>query len=580
MAAEVDGGTGTHPADADADIDATIESESDSGHVPDDKPDRERRGDRLAVAIGAVAGAMLVGVLAGPRLGADPLWLDEAYSLGVTNQFAYGVKRSGGTMFLYYCLLWAWSQVSESPAWLRLLSTMLAMAVMVPLAAIGRVVGGRRVAVAAPLLLAGAYMFQAAALEARAYTFEILAVSICWLLLIGAVTAGVDTPQSKRWWVALTLIAPWGVFIHGLFVLFLAAMVLAALLSPKPRACVTQMLPLLGATGVMLGLLTWLGVANVGDWVQGTRFRYVKFTMYQYLGGYVWVRAVSVAALVGLIAWVVADRRRLGHVPSTSDASPDTDAQVAADAPGGTGAQEKALEDVEQARLDNWLTTVPLVWFLAPPILLLLISIIRPEFVDRYFVAVAPAAALTVAVAVCRAIDWLTPRVNLNARTSAAAAAAVCLVLVVGWSAAGQENLDNRTVSHWDDIATMVADHARPGDGLLLYGDLSRPPFEAAWSRVPHDVVPELANVSRQLGEVKRFDFYYPGDANAHRKLLDYDRIWAVNVGRSELPAAFYELKGPLPHDFHLADSWNFADRRAPIIVRLYVRNGTDTGNG
>lgn len=553
MAAEIVDGDGTRPAGA------VIEAESDSAVASGENDEGGRRGDRLAVAIGAVAGAVLVGVLAIPRLGADSLWLDEAYSLGVTNQFAYGVKRSGGTMVLYYALLWAWSQISESPAWLRLLSTLFAMGTMVPLALIGRRIGGRRVAVMAPLLLAGAYLFQAAAIEARTYTLEILAVTVCWYLLIRAVEADTDTPEAKRWWVALTLIAPWGVFMHGLFVLFLAAMVLAVLLGPKPRAGLNRMLPLLGATGVLLGLLALLGVAAVGDWVEGTRFRYVKFTMYQYLGGYVWVRTVSVLAFIGLIAWVVTRRHRW------SRATPATDAD----------AEPVARSDGDRVRLDTWLATVPLLWFLAPPILLIVISFVRPEFVDRYFVAVAPAAALTVALGLAKAVDWIAHRLNLKLRAAGGLFMVAGLVLTAGWSAAGQENLDNRTVAHWDDIAALVADNVRPGDAILLYGDLSRPPFEAAWARVPHEVVPHVLNTPRQLGQVQRFDVYYPGDAAAHRRVLDHDRVWAVNVGRSELPAAFYELKGPLPHDYHVAEEWHFPGRRAAIIIRLYERNGT-----
>lgn len=523
--------------------------------IPDDRTAGEHRRDRIAVAGGALAGAVLVAVLAIPRLGDEPLWLDEAYSLGVTNQFAYGVKESGGTMLLYYALLWAWAQISEAPAWLRALSTVFAMAAMVPVAAIGRRIGGRGVAVAAPILLAGGYMFQAAALETRAYALEIFVISTCWYLLIRAVEAGVDTPGAKRWWVALTLLAPWGVFIHGLFVLFLAAMVLMVLLGPKPRAGLQRMLPLLGATGVLLALLFWLGISKVGDWVEATEFDYMKFTFYQYLGGWPWVRIVTVAAFVGLAVWVVRERRRLGT-------------------PGGAG-EGRGEPATARERLAVWTTTVPLVWMIVPPVLLLLISLVRPQFIDRYFVAVTPAVALTVALALVRLARWVAARVRFDARAVGAMATVAVLVVALGWSTAGQENLDNRTTAEWDDLAAMIAENVEPGDGLLLYGDLSRPPFEAAWARVPHDVAPVLANVDRQLGEVKRFDHYYPGVEAAHQRLRDFDRIWAVNVGHGELPAAFYELHGPLPSEYRVAETWKFVEPRAPIVVRLYVRNGT-----
>ncbi len=537
-------------------------------------PVAERRADRLAVGLGALGGAALVAALAIPRLGRDPLWLDEAYSLGVTNQFAYGVSESGGTMVAYYALLWLWSQISDAPAWLRALSMVFAMATMWPLAALGRRLAGRGVALLAPLLLAGGYMFQSATLEARTYTLEIFTVTLCWYLLVRAVEAGTDTEAAKPWWVALTLIAPWGVFMHGLFVIFLAAMVLAALLSPKPRAALARMVPLLGATAVlMLGLL-WLGVARVGDWVKPTKFVYVKFTMYQYLGGYLWVRLVTLAALIGLVVALVRGYRRVGFRLTEPSENADGDG-VSGD--GGAPAPDEPAdvgepEARDAALLHNWRLLVPVLWFLVPPVALLVISLVRPEFVDRYFVAIAPAVALIVAWGLVRAVEWLTSRTSLPAWAGVGALVVAGGVVTAGWSVAGQENLNNRTVAHWDDIAELVAAKARPGDGLLLYGDLSRPPFEAAWSRIDHDVVPTLVNAYRPLGEVKRYDRTVPGDEAAYERVLRHDRVFAINVGQGELPAAFYELHGPLPEQYEIAEVWEFADRRAPIIIRLYVK--------
>ncbi len=515
----------------------------DSGPSADDEA--TSRGDRVAVAVGAVAGAVLVAILVRPHLGATPLWLDEAYSLGVTNQFVEGVRGSGGTMVAYYVLLWGWTLFGDSPGWLRLLSLIGAMAAMVPLAAIGRLIGGWRLAVLAPVLVAGAPQFLNAALEARSYTFEIVVLLACWYVVIRLVQVGPDTARGRRFAILAAVLAPLGVAFHGLFVLFVAAMLVAVALGPCPRRALRSLVPMMITTAVVTGVLALIGLTDVGNWIEPTTGEYLGRTVDAYLGGTGVVRAISALTMSGLAVGVVVGTRRARGDESSGPA----------------------------ARMRRWLATVPLVWVVVPPVLLLVVSLVSPRFVDRYIVGVAPGIALAVGLGIVRGVDAVCRRVGAGPVVRNVGTLALGVLLVAGWVSVGRSAVASRPPARWDALAAEIDMRARPGDGLLLYGDLSRPPFEAAWSRTERAVVPEVLNMDRPLGEVHRYDDPLPLDDTVTQRILDHERIWTVSIEDSELASAVYELSGPLPERFHLVDSWDHRVFRGEATVRLYERD-------
>ena len=71
------------------------------------------------------------------QLGRRPLWIDEAISLGATNQLWRAIEGTGGTMALYYVLLDGWTAlVGTSPVELRALSLLLVLAALVAASAV------------------------------------------------------------------------------------------------------------------------------------------------------------------------------------------------------------------------------------------------------------------------------------------------------------------------------------------------------------------------------------------------------------------------------------------------------------
>ncbi len=500
-----------------------------------------RWGNHRATLAGSLVGVAVLGVLAVPRLGATPLWLDEAYTLGVVNQFAYGVKSTGGTMVAYYAPLWVWAHVSESTVWLRTLSLVFAAAVMPVVALIGKRVGGTRLAVLAPPLLAASFMFQTLAVQLRAYSLEILILSVSFYALIRAVQQGTDTPGAHRWWVLLTLVAPWGVFAHGLFPIHLAAIGVAALLSPKPRQAVVRLLPMLGASAVMVALLFWLGISSVGAWVQPTTLEGLKYVTFRYLGLDHVLQAVSIGATV-IVVWAAVQARR------------------------------RTRRGTDEERSAAWVLCLPFIWAVVPSVSLLATSVVRPEFVDRYLAGIAPGVALLIGLGLCRGFDWLATRTKGGQRVATGGVGVAGVIIVLGFALVGVHQVRREPHSNWDQVASVVARKARSGDGMLLYSDLSRPTFERQWSLLPHGAVPRLVNQPRQLGAVKRVDRLDPLDYSHRRRLLAFRRVWTVTVADGGGQAEFYQDTPPLTTNYRVARTWHFQGMYWPITLRLYER--------
>lgn len=508
-----------------------------------DASDADRAADRRSVLVGSLLGIGFIVATTVTRFDARPLWLDESYSLGVANQFAKGVSATGGTMVLYYALLWPWVRISQSEAWIRSLSLVLSVLTMPLVAVLGRRLGGRRLALIAPVLLSTSWMFGYMAAEARTYALETLLVTAGWYAIVRAVEAGTSWSNARRWWILLALLAALGVLAHGLFPLFVAAWAVALAFSPRPRRAVVPMLPVLALCAVALIALYLQGIGEVGNWVHATTWNYVKKSYHNFSSPTGWAARIVLALVVAgivLAAWHWWEARR---------------------------------QD-EPARLAAWKRVLPVAWLLVPSASLLAVSEVRHEFQSRYLAAMTPGIALCmgfVLVSFDNAVrSWRGAGSAQVARVRWAPLAIATLLVVATVGSANTESLRRYRNSDWDTIAALVDEHVQPGDTIVFLSDASRPTFEAAWSRSTHKVTPGVANMPRPLGKVLRVDAYdYPSYTN-RRRLLKSPRVWIIKVGTIEIGAPIYMDRPPITSNFEKVDSWTFA--HGPVVVTLYER--------
>ena len=148
--------------------------------------------------------------------------------------------------------------------------------------------------------------------------------------------------------------------------------------------------------------------------------------------------------------------------------------------------------------LDRARAVVPVLWGLAPLVLLVLVSLARPALMPRYAVGCVPGVGLLMAAAVER---------TFRTRVDGRAVRLVVTLAVVAGLGAGHVSLHTRPLDGWTVATRRVAAGLRPGDTILLpREESSRPPFEAAWRDVDPVAEPVLLPSDRPLGEVLRFE--------------------------------------------------------------------------
>ncbi|HEV7761924.1 MAG TPA: hypothetical protein VGO78_23110 [Acidimicrobiales bacterium] len=497
----------------------------------------------------ALLGAGWVIALGVPRLGRRPFWIDEAFTVGATHDLVATWRGTGGTMGLYYLVMWPMAQVSLDRAWLRLPSLLFAAATVVVVHEIGRLIGGRRVGAMAAGLLAASWVVARYGLEARSYTLALLLVSLSWLGLVAAVksatTTGttararsdVDAPDAapdgddlvgagaaddgagaasapsaarvpgaagggsaavagggdgQRWWwvfVVATLLAP---LAHGLAALHFASQVAVLGLAPDRRRWWRRCVPVAAALAVEGVVLFSLGAGEVANWIAPLNRRQVSALLRMLVGKD--TRLAVIGALV-VVAVVLA----------TADAWRQR--------------RRRSARSDDRASTEAWLGLVPVFWMAGVPLLIVGLSLFRPYAEPRYVIGAVPGVAL--------ALAGLLARVR-PAAFAAAAWVAVALVLVTD-----QPHITRRGSEDWPALVDQVAADGHDGDRLLMPAML-RSPFDYAWGE--HDgpaVDPAVVPLSPTdaVGGVKRFYDVAPGGVWAQLRAVPVDgaAVWYVD---------------------------------------------------
>ncbi|WP_337063117.1 hypothetical protein [Kineococcus sp. G2] len=400
---------------------------------------RARASSRLPDAlVGLAAGLVALAVFAW-RVGAPSAWRDEAVTVAVARRSAEQVWRLVQDVDLvhapFYFLVHALFGSSATVEQARWPSVLAAAATAPLLHGLGRrlalVGAGPRTArltgATAAALWVATPLVSRYAQEARPYALATLVATASAYLLV----RGSGSPR-RGWWAGYALSLPLLAALNTLALMVLPAH--AGWLLLAGRGAHGRPVRRRGATAAGAGLLL---AAPLVAW-QSTQHGQVAFLRpptLDLLGGHV-VFALGSPVTVALAAVVVA---------------------VA----------------VRRAR-SRALLAVGLLWGAAPVPALWLLSQVHPLWTTRYLVVVAPGTCLLLAAAVTAAL----PRAVLSRRGWVRAApAAVAVVLVAGTALPGlrmQLVFRDPQLGHAEDMdgaAAHVAEHARPGDGLLFVPD-------------------------------------------------------------------------------------------------------------
>ncbi len=437
---------------------------------------------------GVAGAALLAAAVATFGLGRNPLWHDEVFTAVVSTRpmsllLTILAKREGN-MPLYYLLMHGWVQGGTDVAWLRLPSALAAAAAVPVTALVARRAFNDRVAVAAALLLALNAFSLTYARQARTYAFTMLLVAATTLLLLRAVES-----RSRRSWSAYGLLSLVAIGAQPLVAgLMLIAQSLSLALVPRDRLQLRLAGTVLGALFAVCGSLA-LYISRV----QSATTNYITPTEFEQLVHFVdrLAGGTRLLALVftglGAIALLLLARQRV------------------------------------RRSMEHWRRWLIVSWAVVPPVVLVLMSEVRPVWRDRYLVAVTPAVVILVAFA----IDRLRPRaVAAGALAVVLALSTVQVVARLGYPA--REDLPG--------AAAFVVEESRPSDAIVYSGAATRTPFlwelqqAAADGRLPRDIALAPGGGADEVRDL----FAREVDAPAlQRRLASCERIWVVSLPRA-----------------------------------------------
>jgi len=409
------------------------------------------------------------------HLGAKSLWYDEPLTVAIarlswpsfTHLWHYGEAAYQGAYFL---LMRGWLHLGQSEAWIRLPSAIFAIASIPLIYVLARRLIGDRAALAAAAILAFSPTDVYYSQEARGYTLGILLVLLSSWFFVRAVQEG----RKRDWWLwtVFSALAIYSHFFTSLVVVAQGASLLVLREAKLWRRVI--------AYGALIVLLTAPGlpflfrgapaqVPSLLQWPRATPKELLHLALF--LGG------SGEKLVLSAILWIAA-LRAIGR------------------------------ERAEQNRGMFWRGALLILWAVVPILLLALISIANPLFVQRYMIFCLPA---TVMLAARGMIALPQHRIGLWL------VVALCVFSLVNVFLGYAKPRED-----WRGATSAVIAAAAPGDAVLIFPFFARTGFDYYYDR---DGAPELRTFPRfyDRGEEEQ-DFERALKANPHA----FQHVWIM----------------------------------------------------
>jgi mannosyltransferase len=398
----------------------------------------ERAGLLVPLALAAALGFY--------RIGAQSLWLDEAFSVTLARlhwaQFRGVLTTAEVNMAPYYLLLHGWVRLGTSEFAVRALSAIFVAATVLPLYDLGRRLFDRPTAVTASLLFAmNAFVIANGAQEARGYGLAVLLATTSSALFIRAL----DRPRLGTW-AAYVITGALTMYAHFFGALVLVAQLGSGLLLPARTGRRREVLLAGAAIALLLSPLVYPIVAggHLG-WVQRPRGGMLVEIFGDLAGRGGRSLAVAYAVLCG-VALTTSRRTQ----------------------PPGTG------------RSARWSYLFVLAWFVVPVLGSFIFSVVvKPVLVTRYLIIAAPALALLAAAGVS------------SVRPAQLRAAVLIAVVALEVRGLARWYTGRYPKEAWRTATVALLASAHPGDVVAFEPAYVRLPFEYYLERRPSGAVPQ-----------------------------------------------------------------------------------------
>jgi len=372
-------------------------------------------------------------------LGSQSIWLDEAASIALARtdwvEFWQLVSSREGNMVFFNTVLRYWMLLGDSEVLLRSLSAVFSIATVPVLAALGSRLFNARVGLVGALLLSLNGYHVRYAQEARSYSLLVLLITLSSVFFLKSL----ERPSRANWaaYIATGVLAVYSHLFGALVLLSHWVSILVVRKRDVPWKGLVVSSALIGV--LVLPLVVLVGTSEVGelgDWIPRPGISHVYRVFYGLSGSVVddvpWAHLLLGVYLVSALAGVLLAVRRGSAAPSISGA---------------------------------WQIGFLASWLLVPLGVGLIVSVVRPIFVPRFFIVSLPPLVLLAAAGISR----IRPQPMLR----------VALLLVVVLAARGVIRYHRDFQQEdWRAATRYVLAEAQPGDGLIFYIPLGRLPFD------------------------------------------------------------------------------------------------------
>jgi hypothetical protein len=429
-------------------------------------------------------------------LTAKSFWLDEGLSVEVARlpwpRLLHALWFGDANMSLYLLLLRHWLTFGHSEGFIRGLSVLFSVATVPPIFFLGARLFGRRAGLLAALLLAiNAYHIRYAQ-EARGYAMVVFfAVLATWLL-----ARNLQDPSSAHWgiYAALCALATYSHFFGALLVPAHAISLLSWRRDEIPwRKFVGSLL----AYGAMIFPIAIYVVLQAGttpiSWVPPLQPDSLLILGVDFSGVYGRTLLTLDVLAIGIAALRADQGRR--SVEHTSDA---------------------------------WGYSLLFSWLVAPVVMVVTVSLVKPIFVPRYLSLCLPALLLLVSVGITR----LRPAV-----LSWGLFVAISLCSLQADIRYYQYDFEMRR-QDWRAVTSYVFDHAQPGDSIFFYHSGGEAPFAYySWIKNSASLTPKTLNEhwlktgnSQDPFDPKPEDLVAVPGTDLRAAPPDSNRVWLVSM--------------------------------------------------
>ena len=304
----------------------------------------------------------LAAVLRFACLGAKSIWSDEAFSIVMAklrwSDFWRMVTTTEANMSLYYALLRGWVRFGDPVWWVRLLSALIAVAVVPIVYWIARELFSHRAGVLAALLLSINVFHIRYSQEARSYSLVVLLVAFSFLAFFRCLKE-----PDHLWGGFYVLSTALALYAHFFAALALLAQLVSLAAMPNPRRFATRQLARLCLVLILGSPLLWFVLfRNRGqlDWIQPIHLKDLYHFLLYMTGSGLKVGIALVAVLVALKTWVSRWR-------------------------------------AQQWDMEAWSFLVLILWLALPLCVTMVVSIWKPIYAPRFLIFCLPAALLLIA---------------------------------------------------------------------------------------------------------------------------------------------------------------------------------------